>query len=49
VADWLGDILTQWLLSDRYPLIIELPGMMGKLSGRKSLVESIREAIGIHV
>jgi V/A-type H+-transporting ATPase subunit F len=49
VADWLGDILIQWQLSDQYPLIVEVPGMMGKLPGRKTLVESIREAIGIHV
>ncbi|MDR0526059.1 MAG: ATPase V [Spirochaetaceae bacterium] len=49
VADWLGDFLTQWQLSDRYPLIVEVPGMMGRLPGRKSLVDSIREAIGIHV
>lgn len=49
VADWLGDTLIHWQLSDRYPLIVEVPGMMGKLPGRKTLVESIREAIGIHV
>jgi V/A-type H+-transporting ATPase subunit F len=49
VADWLGDILVQWQLSDQYPLVVEVPGMMGKLSGRRTLVESIREAIGIHV
>jgi V/A-type H+-transporting ATPase subunit F len=49
VADWLGDLLIDWQLSDNYPLIVELPGMMGRLPGRKTLVESIREAIGIHV
>jgi V/A-type H+-transporting ATPase subunit F len=49
VADWLGDLLIEWQLSDKYPLIVELPGMMGRLPGRKTLVESIREAIGIHV
>jgi len=49
VADWLGDALIQWQLSDRYPLIVEVPGMTGRLPGRKSLVDSIREAIGIHV
>jgi V/A-type H+-transporting ATPase subunit F len=49
VADWLGDILIQWQLSDQYPLIVEVPGMMGRLPGRKTLVDSIREAIGIHV
>jgi len=49
VADWLGDSLIQWQLSDRYPLIVELPGLMGRLPGRKTLVENIREAIGVHV
>ena len=49
VADWLGDTLIQWQLSDKYPLIVEVPGMMGRLPGRKTLVESIREAIGVHV
>ena len=49
VADWLGDALIEWQLSDRYPLIVELPGLEGRLPGRKTLVDSIREAIGIHV
>jgi len=49
VADWLGDLLIQWQLSDQYPLVVEIPGLMGRLPGRKTLVDSIREAIGIHV
>ncbi|QQO11228.1 V-type ATP synthase subunit F [Breznakiella homolactica] len=49
VADWLGDDLTQWQLSGRYPLVVEIPGSMGRLEGRKTLVDSIREAIGIRV
>ena len=49
VAEWLGDTLIQWQLSDRYPLVVEVPGLMGRLPGRKTLVDSIREAIGIHV
>ncbi|MDR0561763.1 MAG: ATPase V [Spirochaetaceae bacterium] len=49
VADWLGDTLIQWQLSDNYPLIVEIPGIMGRLPGRMTLVDSIREAIGIHV
>lgn len=49
IADWLGDLLLQWQLSGQYPLVVEIPGMMGKISGRKTLVDSIREAIGIHV
>ena len=49
VADWLGDALVQWQLSDKYPLIVEVPGLLGRLPGRKTLVESIREAIGVSV
>ena len=48
-AVWLGDYLIEWQLSGRYPLIVEIPGITGRLEGRKSLVDSIREAIGIHV
>ena len=49
VADWLGETLIRWQLSERYPLIVELPGLMGRLAGRKSLTDSIREAIGVNV
>jgi V/A-type H+-transporting ATPase subunit F len=49
VADWLGDLLVRWQLSDRYPLVVEIPGTLGRLAGRKTLVDSIREAIGVHV
>jgi V/A-type H+-transporting ATPase subunit F len=48
-ADWLGGLLIEWQLSERYPLIVEIPGILGRLPGRKTLVDSIREAIGIHV
>jgi V/A-type H+-transporting ATPase subunit F len=49
VASWLGDLLVEWQLSGRYPLLVEIPGIAGKMSGRKTLVDTIREAIGIHV
>jgi V/A-type H+-transporting ATPase subunit F len=49
IAGWLGDLLVKWQLSDRYPLVVEIPGIMGRLPGRKTLVDSIREAIGVHV
>lgn len=49
VALWLGDILVEWQLSGLYPLIVEIPGITGRLEGRKTLVDLIREAIGIHV
>ena len=48
-ADWLGDYLINWQLSGNYPLIVEIPGIAGHIEGRKTLVDSIREAIGIHV
>ena len=49
VADWLGDSLVEWQLADRYPLIVELPGLMGRIADRKSLSDSIREAIGVRI
>jgi V/A-type H+-transporting ATPase subunit F len=49
VADWVHDLLVSWQSSGRYPLVVEIPGIAGKLLGRKTLVDSIREAIGIHV
>jgi V/A-type H+-transporting ATPase subunit F len=48
-AGWLGETLTDWQLLGEYPLVVEIPGAMGRLPGRKTLVDSIREAIGIHV
>jgi V/A-type H+-transporting ATPase subunit F len=49
VADWLNELIFNWQIAGRYPLIVEVPGLMGKHPDRKSLVDSIREAIGIHV
>ena len=48
-ADWLGDYMINWQLSCNYPLLVEIPGISGRLSDRKTLVEAIREAIGLHV
>ena len=48
-ADWLGDYMINWQLSGHYPLLVEIPGIAGRHEGRKTLVESIREAIGLHV
>ena len=49
VANWLDELLVNWQISGRYPLIVEIPGIAGRLPGRKTLVDAIREAIGIHV
>ena len=48
-AGWLDEFLVDWQISGRYPLIVEIPGIMGRIANRKTLVDSIREAIGIHV
>ena len=49
IAGWLETILIDWQISGRYPLIVEVPGIKGRLPGRKTLVDAIREAIGINV
>lgn len=49
VADSLGEVLTEWQLSGRYPLVVELPPLMGRVPGRKTLVDAIRDAIGIRI
>jgi V/A-type H+-transporting ATPase subunit F len=49
VAGWLDVILVNWQISGNYPLVVEIPSITGRLPGRKTLVDSIREAIGIHV
>ncbi|MDR1212015.1 MAG: ATPase V [Spirochaetaceae bacterium] len=48
-AMWLGDELTAWQLSGRYPLVVEVPGTLGRIEGRGTLVDSIQKAIGIRV
>jgi V/A-type H+-transporting ATPase subunit F len=45
----LEDEVRDWQMKGKYPLIVEIPGIMGHLQGRKTLMDSIREAIGIHV
>ena len=39
----------EWQLAGSYPLIVEIPGIAGHMPERKSLIDSIREAVGIHV
>jgi vacuolar-type H+-ATPase subunit F/Vma7 len=38
-----------WQFNGSYPLIVEIPGIEGHLENRKSLIDSIREAVGVHV
>lgn len=41
--------LLDWQKGAQYPLVVEIPGINGHLSGRKTLTDSIREAVGIQV
>ena len=41
--------LMDWQLGGAYPLVVEIPGIAGHRDGRTSLIDSIREAVGIHV
>ena len=36
-------------MGGKFPLIVERPGISGKRAGKKSLTDSIREAVGIRV
>ena len=38
-----------WQMNGAYPLIVEIPGIHGHASNRRSLIDSIRDAVGIHV
>ena len=49
VASLINDRVSEWNMSGRFPLLVEIPGLQGRLEGRKTLVESIREAVGISV
>jgi vacuolar-type H+-ATPase subunit F/Vma7 len=49
IAAMLETEVRDWQMGTEYPLIVDIPGLQGHLTGRKSLTDSIREAIGIHV
>ena len=49
VADMIQDEILKWQMLGTAPLIVEIPGLQGHLTGRKTLTDSIREAIGIQV
>ncbi len=39
----------EWQLGGAYPLVVEIPGMEGHRADRTSLIDSIRDAVGLHV
>lgn len=49
VSVMLEQEVLDWQMKGSYPLIVEIPGIHGHLQGKKTLTDSIREAVGIHV
>lgn len=49
VTDMLEKEVLDWQKGGNYPLIVEIPGIQGHLPGKKTLTDSIREAIGVQV
>ena len=49
VANMLEKEVIDWQKGGKAPLIVEIPGLQGHLQGRKTLTDSIREAVGIQV
>lgn len=49
VSAMLEEEVREWQMGAEYPLIVEIPSLHGHIEGRKTLTDSIREAIGIHV
>ncbi len=49
VADLLEEEVKAWQMSGAYPLIVEVPGQGPRSGDRKSIVDAIREAIGVMI
>lgn len=49
VSDMLSEEVKNWQMKGKAPLIVEVPGLKGHIKGRKSLSDSIREAVGIKI
>ena len=39
----------EWQKTGKFPLIVEVPGLNGHAPGKKSLSDSIREAVGVNI
>jgi V/A-type H+/Na+-transporting ATPase subunit F len=49
VAALIPHEVMDWQLGGAYPLIVEIPDVGGHVENRTSLIDSIREAVGLHV
>lgn len=49
VSAMIEEEVTAWQYGGSYPLVVEVPGIAGHLENRRSLVDAIREAVGVRV
>ena len=49
VSTMIEEKITDYQASGNYPLIVEIPDLTGHLEDKKTMLESIREAVGLHV
>ncbi len=49
VSAMIEEEVVEWQAQGKLPLIVETPALSGPIPGKKSLVEAIREAIGIKI
>jgi len=49
VAALLEREVLDWQAEAEYPLVVEVPPLSGRVEGKKSLMDSIREAVGLNV
>jgi vacuolar-type H+-ATPase subunit F/Vma7 len=49
VSVLIADEVMEWQLGGAYPLIVEIPGIEGHRPDRTSLIDAIRDAVGLHV
>jgi vacuolar-type H+-ATPase subunit F/Vma7 len=49
ISALIADEVMNWQFNGSYPLVVEIPGIEGHLENRRSLIDSIREAVGVHV
>ena len=49
IADMIRPIVDQYLFTDRFPLIVEIPDRQGTLPDRPGIKEMVNAAIGIKI
>ena len=49
ISQLIEEEVIDWQKKGDFPLIVEVPGIHGHVAGKKSLTDSIREAVGIQI